>query len=169
MAAGDTIPGRLRVVNKSEHGSPVVFGPVSSSLADRKANPEKALFINKSNAKVLSLIQPHLDSPGMSTQGEGLFRSGEVLRVEHQASSLEEAADHDADEFFIGIIDVDHNYDVGDPRRARPNELTVAQQELAADPTTDTDAWVGLFEETVPDRHTYMLAGPFMVAAVETA
>ncbi len=168
MAAGDTIPGQMRIIRSSEHGEEIMLAATSTTQLDRKDAPEKALFLNKRNAKVLELIQPHLDSPGLTPRVTKIH-AGEVLKLQHLSSALEEAADYDADEFFISVIEVDHNYNVGDSRRARVRELNVADTELTANPTTSTSTWTTVFQDTVPNRKSWHLGGPLMVAAVEVA
>lgn len=168
MAAGDTIAGQIRYIRSSEHGEEILVNPLSSFQLDRKAEPEKALFFNKSDPKVLQLIQPHLDSPGITPRMSELH-AGETLKVEHKSAALAEAVDYDADEVFINVVQVDHNYGRGDPRRAQVRQLSANDTELSANPTSSTSGWVTFFEATVPNRKTWFLGGPQMVAAVENA
>lgn len=158
MAAGDTISGQIRVRRiKTLGDEEVVAGPFPHSLIDHKDAHEKGIYIN-----VPMRALPIGASPVYTKKG--VFYAGETLQVQHLSASLEEAADYDADEIFISLIEVDKN--TGDKL---PRMLTVNDTDLSADATTSTSSWVTIFEDVVPDRRIWYLAGSFNVAAVETA
>jgi len=159
MAAGDTIAGSIRVVKEKTLGDRVVVaGRFGASEVDHKDDPENSLYINPNPAVRLPIGARAVKAP------LAVFNPGEILEIQHLSSSLQEPADYDADEFFIGIIEEDLN-----TGELRERQLTVADTELTANPTTSTTSWVTIFKYTVPDRRRIYLAGAFNVAAVEVA
>lgn len=159
MAAGATISGQLRVAKVNQLGDTlVVAGPLASVELDQDTFNQK-VFIN---------AEPGVDLPfgGANARQapEAVWQPGEQILVQHKSAALAEAVDHDADEFLISIMERDLNTGI-----AQGRTLTVADQELTADPTSSTSAWVTVFKFTVPDRLRVMLRGHQKVAAVEAA
>ena len=159
MAVGDTIPGQIRIVKEETIGHRVVIaGSFGASEIDHKADPENSMYINPDPK-----IRLPIGARAVRCKG-GVFSPGEVIDVQHLASALEEAATYNADEFFIGCLEEDLN-----TGRAHQRQLTAIDTTLVADATTSTTVWTSIFKYTVPDRRRIVLAGPFNVAAVETA
>lgn len=168
MAAGDTISGQLRVIKEMASGSrPLVAGPFSSFEADQKASFKDAIYLNV--AKARGLVSVPFGAGNLRNAHDAVFRSGEKLQVQHLSASLQEAALFTADEVFLGIVELDHNLPAKHPDRLVARTLTAANQELVANFTTSTSTWVTAFQDTVPDRKTWFLAGMFCFAAVEVA
>ena len=160
MAAGATISGQLRVMRELANGElEIVIGAMSHLDYDWKATPQYAPMVN---------VPPNRVPSGtmlINTRGDGAFKAGEKIVVQHLSASLAEAADVDGDdEWFIGIIEKDLNRG-----GINPKTLTLQDQELAADPTTSTTVWTNVFEYTVPDRTEIALYGRIMMAVTETA
>ena len=158
MAIGDTIAGVIRIVKEEGGGHrPLVLGATPTSYVDKDEtyfthiNPDPELSIARGDHKKVC-------------KG-AVFESGEIMDIQHKSSSDEVAGDHDADEFFIEVIEVDLNH----PKRPVPRTLTVQDNELTADPTTSTTEWVSIFKFTVPDRRRIALAGMFKVAIITLA
>lgn len=164
MAAGATISGQLRMVRLDAQGNRVkVAGNFSSGEIDHKDDSSKALYLNTNQGKVGQLIDKPLNSPAKAFP-DAVFYAGETLIIEHLSASLEEAIDYDADEIFIDIVDKDTNRNMSITRT-----LTVADTELTANPNSSKSAWVETYKVTVPDRHMWLVAGQFNVAATEAA
>lgn len=161
MAAGDTINGEVRVQRETASGEALVpLGPLSSAMFDNRGDVANQLYVNPQ--KAFSAPPPQagnrMKAPGL------VFHANEVLRVQHQSANLEEAIDYDADEIEISIVDLDLQ-----TGKASPRTLTVSSTELTANPTSDVDEWVTVYQETVPFGHRYFVAGPTNAAAVENA
>jgi len=161
MAAGDTINGQIRLEKEKPSGSRLIpFGPVSANLVDQRNDVKNQLYVNPPKA---------FNSPppgaGNRAMAPGLvFQPGEVIRVQHKSANLEEAADYDADEFELSVVELDLNTGERVPRT-----LTVADTEISANPTTSTSEFVDIYQATVPDRRRWYIAGSLNVAAVEVA
>jgi len=158
VAAGDTISGNLRFARQKANGSvEVVAGPFSSWEMDHKGDPSNSPWFN-----VPRDYAPQ--GANLKYAKDAVWKSGEIILVQHKSASLAEAADYDADEVFIGVLQEDLNRDERIPRT-----LTVADTELTSDPTTSTSDWVTVFKYTVPDRTKIALFGMSNVAVVEAA
>lgn len=161
MAAGDTIAGKIRMVREKATGDRlVVLGNLSTNVVDHKADPENALYVNP--------VPGVSDAPfgaGRSISAPGaVFNDSETMEIQHKSSSLEEAADYDADEVFISILEQDLN-----TGEVIPSELNASDTTLSANPTTSTSSWVTFFEYTVPSRKRVFVSGQFNIAPVENA
>jgi hypothetical protein len=164
MAAGDTIPGQIRVRrNKTDGGQPRVLGPYSQNQVDyhnTDVSPEEKIYVN-------TWVQMRTAPSGAQKvkSDRVLFNPGETLLVEHQAASLEEAIDHDdPDLATIEVVITDLNTGEQFPRT-----LDVNDQELSSNPTSSKSGWVPIFEFTVPDRQEMLIAGQFGIIAPENA
>lgn len=161
MGAGDTINGELRFEREKPSGTKLIpYGPVGTSLLDNRGDVENQMYINPSRA----WNRPPPGAGNRSFAPGLVFFPGEEVRVQHKSANLEEAADYDADEFEVSIIDLDLN-----TGEASPKSLTVANTELSSNPTTSTSDWVTIYKVTVPDRHRYYVAGAVNLAAVEAS
>jgi len=158
MAAGATISGSIRFCREKVNGTvEVIAGPFSSVEMDHKADPAYSAWFNTPQNQM-----PVGSNSKRAKNAE--LKAGEILLAQHLSASLEEAADYDADEVFIGIIKEDENR-----KDIIPTTLTVADTGLAANPTTSTSSWVTFFKYTVPDRVAIALFGQCNIAAVEAA
>lgn len=165
MAAGDTITGSVRVVKEDTEGNRnVVFGDVSQAAVDGKngsLSPSEKLYINTMHSR---RVKAPLQAKEYSAPG-AQFLPGEKIIVQHISSSLEEASDSDAtDAFGIDVLKQDRN-----TGRIYPQTLSEADNEVTSNPSTSTSEYVDIFEETVPDRQEFRLAGEFTAGAYENA
>lgn len=163
MAQGDTIPGEIRILREDTEGNRnVVFGPRSQSEVDDNADlsPEEQIYLNTG-------ISDRVTAPNGAkkyTVPDADFQAGEKLIIQHKASSLSEASDSDFDGWFIDTLTRDMNRG-----RIYPQTLTAGDNEITGDPSTSTSDYVDVFEETVPDRQEYRLAGSLIATVVENA
>lgn len=169
MAAGDTISGQVRYIRENQAGDRyVVAGPFASVEMDQDTFNQKKFL----NLGLLAQAQGASGATGASPFGaansspapEGIFHPGEKLIIQHKSASLAEAIDYDADEYLVSVLERDLNTDIVQQRT-----LTVADTDLSANPTSSTSEWVTFFEDTVPDRRRWALAGHQKAAAVEVA
>lgn len=165
MGAGDTIGGTIRVIKEDTEGNRnVVFGPVATDAVDAKngnLSPDEKIYVN---TMLSDLVAAPLQAKEYRADGAQFF-PGEKLIVQHQSSTLEEAADADAaNAYAIDILKRDRNTD-----RVYPSTLTEANQEISANPTTSTTSFVDVYQETTSDRQEIRLAGSFEAGAYENA
>lgn len=163
MGAGDTISGVVTVRREDTQGNKEIVAPeMSSDRVDHNVSKdaEEKLYLNtrRSDRVTRPAGAEDRDAP------DAIFAAGEVLYVSHKSASLEEAIDHDADSFDFQVLVLDRNRG-----RIYPKPVTVADQELSADPDSDTGGYVDFFQVTVPDRQEWRLVGSFEVAAEEAA
>lgn len=165
MATGDTIAGVVEVYRVHRSGAEIpVAGEFRQDAVDYHNNsvsPEEKLYINTSKTQYRTKPMGAQEEVAPGAQ----FFSGEVLRVKHQADSLEEAADYDdADAFGIQVVEQDKNRGT-----TKGVTLTVQDQELSSNPTSSSSDLVTIFEATVPDDTEWRLAGEFQAIATEVS
>jgi hypothetical protein len=163
MATGDTIGGSIRVIHEDTQGNRnIVLGDVPQDQVDyvnQSPQPDERFYVNTGRTARVNKpagARSH-DAPGM------VFNSGEKLIVQHSASATVSGdIDLDADAFSISGISKDRN-----TGNAYTNTLTQADTELSGT-TAESTEWVDMFEYTVPDRRTFLVAGEFGAAAIES-
>lgn len=163
MAGGDTIAGKVRIVRQDAEGNVTrILGPHSQDRLDyfnNTVNPNEKLYYNVS-------VSDRVGAPANAetkVAPDAQFLAGEVLRVQHKSSNLEEAADYDkGDTVNIDILEADQNRG-----SIAPDQLTIDDQELSSNPTTSKSDWVTFYEVTVPDRKEWRIAGQLEAVAVE--
>lgn len=163
MATGDTIPGKVRISREDTEGARLpVAGPFQQDRVDYFNNdvqPDEKLYINTMHS---DRVAKPAGAEAVSAQ-QASFAAGEVLYVEFQANStVANDIDHDADSFAIDVLTLDRNRD-----KIFPDTLSVADQELSADPTESATSYVDMFQYTVPDRQEVRVVGAFESVAVE--
>jgi len=164
MGAGDTIAGKVRVVREDAEGNVSrVIGPFPTDRVDYTNNDissAEKLYVNVGNSARVG-APANAETKGAP---DARWYAGEVIRVQHQSSNLQEAVDRNFDGTNIEILEQDKNRG-----SISPETLTVDDQELSSNPTSSTSDWVTFFESTVPDRTEWRIAGSFEAIAAENA
>ena len=159
MAAGGTIPGKLRILKQNQAGDKeVLMSGIDTTLADEDGTG--ILFFN--------LPPDRLKTMGASEQNRRapfVFMENEKIIIEHKSASLEEAIDYDlAASIGIGIMKVDLN-----TKKRWQETLVVGDTELTANPTASKSAWVEIFRDAVPTRQSMILFDKFHCIAGEVS
>lgn len=163
MASGDTISGKLRVVRIDTEGNQeIIAGPFGAGELDdvnQNFSPEDYLYLNTSmtSRKSAPLQAREVTTPGAQ------FQSGERLLVQFKANqTVANDVDVSADAWTVEILRRDKNRN-----RVYPDTLTVADQEVSANVGESDTEFKTIFQETVPDRTEYRMAGRLAAAAIE--
>lgn len=158
MAAGDPIPGTVRIMKVTQGGHNMrVAGPYTVASINAAALNE-SLFLNVRAGEG----RAPFGAANIRRAPQAKAKPGEQFIVQTQSNVAGASIDVDADEYEIDLIAQDMNN--GDQFDLT---LSVGDNELVTDPAAVTNGWATFFQYTVPDRLLVGIKGRFKAVPVE--